>query len=143
MKKENRFFKLNNKGASLVTVIIVIGFIGILAGVVMMTSLINFKMKRVNVYAKDTFYSAEQVLDEINIGLQRYISDSISAAYTDVMQNYSEYSVEKKRMVLQTNYYEKMWDKLQAGGSNQKYDVAVLEAFLKDSTMWRGDADTG
>ena len=143
MKKENCFFKLNNRGASLVTVIIVIGFIGILAGVVMMTSLINFKMKRVNVYAKDTFYSAEQVLDEINIGLQRYISDSISAAYTDVMQNYSEYSVEKKRSVVQTNYYERMWDKLQAEGTNQKYDVSVLEGFLKDSTLWRGDADTG
>lgn len=143
MKKEKYFFKLNNKGASLVTVIIVIGFIGILAGVVMMTSLINYKMKRVNVYAKDTFYSAEQVLDEINIGLQRYISDSISVAYTDVMQNFSEYSVEKKRMVLQTNYYERMWDKLQSGGTNQKYNVAVLEGFLKDSTLWQGDSQTG
>ena len=141
--KENRFFKLNNKGASLVTVIIVIGFIGILAGVVMMTSLINYKMKRVNVYAKDTFYSAEQVLDEINIGLQRCISDSISAAYTDVMQNYSDYSVEKKRSVLQTNYYERMWSKLQKDGTNQKYDVSILEGFLKDSTLWQGDAETG
>lgn len=143
MKKEKRFFKLNNKGMSLVTVIIVIGFIGILAGVVMMTSLINYKMKRVNAYAKDTFYSAEQVLDEINIGLQRCISDSISAAYMDVMQNYSDYSVEKKRAVLQTNYYERMWSKLQTGGSNQNYDVSVLEGFLKDSTIWQGDAEDG
>ena len=67
MKKNRLFLKVNNKGASLVMVIIVIGFIGILAGTVMMTSLVNYKMKRVNVYAKDTFYSAEQVLDEINI----------------------------------------------------------------------------
>ncbi len=143
MKKEKHFFKLNNKGASLVTVIIVIGFIGILAGVVMMTSLINYKMKRVNVYAKDTFYSAEQVLDEINVGLQRYISDSLSSAYMEAMENYSEYSVEKKRSVVQTKYYERMWGKLQAEGTNQKYDVSVLEGFLKDSTLWRGDADTG
>lgn len=119
-------------------VIIVIGFIGILAGTVMMTSLVNYKMKRVNVYAKDTFYSAEQVLDEINIGLQRYISDSMSAAYMDVMENYSDYSVQKKRSILQTNYYERMWDKLQAGGSNQYYDVSVLEGFLKESTKWQG-----
>ena len=75
MRKRRHFPKLNNKGASLITVIITIGFIAILAGTIMMTSLVNFKMKRVNVYAKDTFYSAEQVLDEINIGLQRYISD--------------------------------------------------------------------
>ena len=136
--EKKQLFKLNNKGASLVMVIIVIGFIGILAGTVMMTSLVNYKMKRVNVYAKDTFYSAEQVLDEINIGLQRYISDSMSAAYMDVMENYSEYSVQKKRNILQTNYYERMWDKLQAGGSNQHYDVSVLESFLKDSTKWQG-----
>ena len=122
-------------------VIIVIGFIGILAGTVMMTSLVNYKMKRVNVYAKDTFYSAEQVLDEINVGLQRYISDSMSVAYMDVMENYSQYSVQKKRDVLQTNYYERMWDKLNPSGSNQNYDVGVLEGFLKDSTKWPDDAD--
>ena len=142
MKKNRLFLKVNNKGASLVMVIIVIGFIGILAGTVMMTSLVNYKMKRVNVYAKDTFYSAEQVLDEINIGLQRYISDSMSSAYMDVMENYSEYSVQKKRSVLQTNYYESMWNKLQKG-SNQYYDVTILEGFLKDSTLWQGDPETG
>jgi len=102
-------------------------------------------MKRVNVYAKDTFYSAEQVLDEINIGLQRYVSDSMSAAYMDVMQNYSQYSVEKKRMVMQTNYYENLWEKLEAPGSGHKfYDINVLEGFLKDSTKWpEGAGDDG
>lgn len=140
-KKRRHFLQLNNKGASLITVIITIGFIALLAGTIMMTSLVNFKMKRVNAYAKDTFYSAEQVLDEINIGLQRYISDSLSTAYVDVMQNYSRYSVEKKRMIMQTNYYEKMWDKLEAGGDNQKYDVNVLENFLKATTKWQGGDD--
>lgn len=144
MRKRKHWLELNNKGASLITVIITIGFIAILAGTVMMTSLVNFKMKRVNVYAKDTFYSAEQVLDEINIGLQRYISDSLSVAYMDVMQNYSQYSVEKKRNVMQTKYYEKMWEKLEVGASaHQKYDVAVLEGFLKDTTKWQGNDTTG
>ena len=141
MRKRRHFCKLNNKGASLITVIITIGFIAILAGTVMMTSLVNFKMKRVNVYAKDTFYSAEQVLDEINIGLQRYVSDSMSAAYMEVMQNYSQYSVERKRMVMQTNYYENLWEKLEADGSGHKrYKISVLEGFLKDSTKWPEDA---
>ncbi len=139
-KLRSHFLKLNNKGASLITVIITIGFIAILAGTIMMTSLVNFKMKRVNVYAKDTFYSAEQVLDEINVGLQRYISDSLSSAYIDVMQNYSQYSVEQKRMKMQTNYYENMWEKLEvAGSAHKKYDVAVLEGFLKPSTKWPED----
>jgi len=143
MRKGRHFFELNNKGASLITVIITIGFIAILAGTIMMTSLVNFKMKRVNVYAKDTFYSAEQVLDEINIGLQRCISDSLSAAYMDVMQNYSQYTVEQKRMKMQTNYYENMWDKLEADSNNNRYDVNVLEGFLKPTTKWKGDDETG
>lgn len=134
---------MNNRGASLITVIIVIGFIGILASVVMMTSLVNYKMKRINVYAKDTFYSAEQVLDEINIGLQRYISDSISSAYTDVLQNYNDFSAEKKRNVLQTNYYESMWAKLEADSAHKKYSIATLEGFLKPTTKWQGDEKEG
>lgn len=143
-KIRSHFLKLNNKGASLITVIITIGFIAILAGTIMMTSLVNFKMKRVNVHAKDTFYSAEQVLDEINIGLQRYISDSLSVAYIDVMQNYSQYSVEQKRMKMQTNYYENMWERLEvAGTAHKQYNVAVLEGFLKETTKWRGDDDDG
>jgi len=142
MRKRKHWLELNNKGASLITVIITIGFIAILAGTVMMTSLVNFKMKRVNVYAKDTFYSAEQVLDEINIGLQRYISDSLSVAYMDVMQNYSQYSVEKKRNVMQTKYYENMWTKLEVGATgHQKYDVAILEGFLKNTTKWQEPDD--
>ncbi len=143
MKKRNDFFKLNNKGASLVTVIITIGVVMLLVSVVMMTSAVNYKMKRVNAYAKDTFYSAEQVLDEINIGLQRLISDSISMAYMDVMQNYSDYTVEQKKLVLQSNYYENMWDKLQADAGHKKYKVSTLEDFLKDSTKWQGDDQSG
>ncbi len=150
MRKRRHFPKLNNEGASLITVIITIGFIAILAGTIMMTSLVNFKMKRVNVYAKDTFYSAEQVLDEINIGLQRYISDSLSSAYMDVMQNYSQYSVEQKRMKMQTNFYENMWEKLEvAGSAHKKYEIknetagTGLEYLLKDTTKWRGDDTTG
>jgi len=143
MKNGKQFFKLNNKGASLITVIITIGFVMILVSVVMMTSMVNYKMKRVNAYAKDTFYSAEQVLDEIHIGLQRYISDAISIAYMDVLQNYGDYSSEQKKLILQTNYYENMWDKLQADAGHKKYSVSTLESFLKDSTKWRGDDQTG
>ena len=139
MKKSKHFFKLNNKGASLVTVIIVIGFIGILASVIMTTSLVNYKMKRMNVYAKDTFYSAEQVLDEINVGLQRYVSDSISVAYRDVLQNYSNYSAEKKHTVLQTKYYENMWGKLEADHAHKKYSIDTIESFLKPTTKWQGN----
>lgn len=141
--RKRKLHAFNNRGASLITVIITIGFVAILISILMMTSLINFKMKRVNAYAKDTFYSAEQVLDEINIGLQRYISDSLSSAYVDVMENYTDYDSEKKNTIMQTKYYESLWSKLEADSAHKTYDVAVLESFLKDSTKWRGDEEKG
>lgn len=133
----------NNNGASLITVIISIGFVTALVSILLMLSLINFKMKKVNAYAKDTFYSAEQVLDEINIGLQRYISDSLSSAYMDVLENYGDYTAEKKTTILQTKYYESMWGKLEADSGHKTYSTAILESFLKSSTKWRGDPEMG
>ena len=99
----------NNNGAALVTVIIAVAFIMVLVSIIMTTSLVNYKMKRTNVYAKDTFYSAEQVLDEINIGLQRYMSDALSGAYMDVMENFTDLDSEKKNTMMKTKYYERMW----------------------------------
>lgn len=143
MKNMKRFFKMNNKGASLVTVVICVSFIGILASIIMASSLMNYRMRRVNAYAKDTFYSAEQVLDEINVGLQIYISDSLSEAYMDVMENYNDYDIERKRMILQTSYYEKMWEKLQVDNTHTTYSLAKLETFLKASTKWQGGDQDG
>lgn len=134
----------DNRGASLVTVLITIGFVGVLLSMVLMITLVNFKMKRVNAYAKDTFYSAEQVLDEINIGLQRYVSDSLTAAYRDVMESYTDYTIAEKEEILKTAYYESMWAKLEADASHHTYSTdALQDAFLKDSTKWRGDDTDG
>ena len=57
--------KTDNKGSALVVVIIAMAFIGILASVLMYMSLLNYQMKVNNLKAKDNFYSAETVLDEI------------------------------------------------------------------------------
>lgn len=134
----------DNRGASLVTVLITIGFVGVLLSMVLMITLVNFKMKRVNAYAKDTFYSAEQVLDEINIGLQRYVSDSLTAAYREVMESYTDYTIAEKEEILKTAYYESMWAKLEADASHHTYSTdALQDAFLKDSTKWRGDDTDG
>lgn len=133
----------DNRGMSLVTVIIIIAFVSILVSTIMMTSLVNVKMKQVNKNAKDTFYSAEQVLDEISVGLQRYVSDALGAAYKDVLVNYTSYPTEQKRAILQTNYYENLWSYLQTDSTHQYYDLNTIRSFVKPSTMWRGADDTG
>ena len=104
----------DNNGMSIVTVIVAIGFVAILASIIMMSGVINFKMKSVNVYAKDSFYSAEQVLDEINVGLQQMVSDGLSYAYTDVLTKYNteDLTAADKNNLVRASYYEYIWKHL-------------------------------
>ncbi len=133
--------KSDNRGMALVTVIVAIGFIAALVSILLTTSLVNFKMKNVNERGKDTFYSAEQVLDEINVGLQRIVSDSMSAAYLEIMNNYPSYDARTKNEMLTTMYYENLWEALEVPGSHHAYyDVAAMEnMFLKDTTKWHAN----
>ena len=129
----------NNKGLALVTVIIAIGFIAALVSILLMTTLVNYKMKVVNEKGTDTFYSAEQVFDEITVGLQRIVSDSLSASYTEILENYGDSTLDntRKKQMIQTRYYEKVWEYLSYSPSDHtKYSIATLESFLKNSTKY-------
>ena len=82
----------DNKGFSLVTVIIAVAFIGILGMLVLYIALQNFNMKTTGIKGKDGFYTAEQALEEIRLGLQQDVGDSMSAAYIEVMEDYNKKS---------------------------------------------------
>ena len=82
----------DNKGFSLITVIIAVAFIGILGMLVLYIALQNFNMKTAGIKGKDGFYTAEQALEEIRLGLQQDVGDSMSAAYIEVMEDYNKKS---------------------------------------------------
>ncbi len=149
MKKFLDRVKKNNNGMSIVTVIVAIAFVAILVSIIMMSSVVNFKMKSVNVYAKDSFYSAEQVVDEINVGLQQMVSDGLSYAYTSVMTQYGveDMTATDKNNMVRAAYYEYLWEHLgvSSGGSYDKTKYLVqdktdptkgLYGLLKESTKW-------
>ena len=81
--------KTDNKGSALVVVIIAMAFIGILASVLMYMSLLNYQMKVNNLKAKDNFYSAETVLDEIRSYMGTQISESVGNAYENCVRTVS------------------------------------------------------
>lgn len=137
--------RCNNRGVALITVVVAVGFVAALVSILLTTTLVNFKMKAVNERGKDSFYSAERVLDEITVGLQRRVSDALSSSYIEILENYgdSAYDNEKKKQLVQTKYYERMWSYLEADGKgNGYYDTAKLEAFLKKGTVWYPAEDT-
>lgn len=154
-KIKNAFsnFMKDNAGLSIVTVIVAIGFVLIIVSVLMVTSTINFKMKNVNVQTKESFYSAEQVLDEIRAGLTQVASEALSSSYKDILTSYTteNLSPEQKNEQLRGAYYNKLIKKLgYAEGTKYKYYVMPTKAvgdntglfdeglysYLKNSTRW-------
>ena len=133
----------SNRGAGLATVIIAGAFVAILGSILLSVSFTNFSMKQTNLQTKDTFYSAEQALDEINVGLQTLISEAISEAYLEVMENYASYDVDKKKDLMESVFFSTIWTSLEETGSlHTKYNLAEITALLSTST-WTGNFDTG
>lgn len=108
-----KFYK-DNSGMSIVTVIVAIGMVLLMVNILLLTSTVNFKMRNMNVYSKDSFYSAEQVLDELEVGLQQLVSDGLSQAYMEVLTKYdtSEMTSAEKNEEVKRRYYLYIENKL-------------------------------
>ncbi len=126
-----------NKGSAMIVVIMAMAFIGILASVLMYMSVLNYQMKVNNLKAKDNFYSAETVLDEIRVGMQGRVSESIGTAYQNILLNYDSSSMEEKMVNLRYGFLSKMQQfygvKLSSGSMAQDvYNPVVMFGYLSD-----------
>lgn len=81
---ENRK-KLNNNGSTLVMAVIAIAFVALLVVTILSAAMANMKIKQMNNRSKDTFYTAETVLDEIKAGVGHDSISSMSDAYKAVL----------------------------------------------------------
>lgn len=127
----------SNQGFSLFTVIISIAFIGILAMLVIYFSMANFRMKVTDLKHKDDFYTAEQAMEEIRVGLQEDVGNAMAAAYTYVLENYStaeevtEATMDELRQsVFREEYVENLIKALGKDGADNQYDLSVLESYM-------------
>lgn len=87
MKKAGK--NMNNKGFSLILVIVCMTLIGVLATMIISMSVNNVQMRVVEEEASDNFYSAEEVLDEIRANVEKKASQSLGDAYTLFLQKYA------------------------------------------------------
>lgn len=131
----------DNSGAALAMVIIIIAFISILAAVLMFVAYAGFRMRLVDRQGKDTFYTAETVLDEINVGLQGEISAALSVAYEDVMINYSlENSANARNKRFRETYFNKLTENLQDPVNTGTYNIGKLRGYLSPESLGDGNA---
>lgn len=114
MRKAGR--KLNNAGAALVTVIVVIAFISVMVTVLLYSTSVNFYMKTTDMRIKGSFYDAETTLEEIRAALVKRVGDAYEIAYMETQKNYASIGSGSAR--------------------EEAYKKAFVEAF-EDS--WRND----
>lgn len=119
-----------NKGFSLITVIITVAFIGILGLLVLYLALQNFNMKITGIKGKDSFYTAEQALEEIRLGLQQDVGDAMSAAYIKVMEDYNKQSTssdevldELRQKSFETAFLQELTSRVRQSGKEGASDL--------------------
>ena len=128
----------NNKGSALVAVIVAVAIVGVLAVIALWISLINYQMKTTEKDAKDNFYSAETVLDEICVGLQSDVSEAYNIAYTNVMQTYSSLEEEDRKNQFIKEFVYNLRSRLRSeenGGSDLRYNLSKLIAYVDTALL--------
>lgn len=134
----------DDRGSAMAMVIVIITFIAILAAILMFVSYVGYQMRMLDRAGKDNFYTAETVLDEINVGLQNEVSDAVAKAYEDVMTNYALYDTAKERSNQFYDIYTKVLrETLQRNpsGSDEPsgtYSVERLRSYLSPELIGDG-----
>ena len=79
----------DDRGSAIVMVVVAIAFIAILIATLFWVSMSNYFMKYTDAKSKETFYSAETVLEEIKAGMQTRASSELLRIYGQSLANYS------------------------------------------------------
>lgn len=129
---QRAFQKSDNKGATLVVVIVAMALLGILSSVILYTTYINYKIKLTEARANDNFYTGEVAMEEIKAGLQQEVSNAFSSAYISVMQNYSAYDEVERISQFQYLYLSGLQNVLQDPTDTTKFNHAKLLGYLSE-----------
>lgn len=109
--KSIRTLKKNNRGASLLAVLVVLVVVSAIAVIITKLTITNIQMKEVERGTKKNFYSAESVMDELYTGAGEKALDAMGVAYQDVLEHYLDYTAAGKN--LQTVFTRKYMDNLE------------------------------
>ena len=71
----------DNKGASLVMVLVAMFFVGVIAAIALTITVGNTKSTKASVDTSENFYSSESVLDDLEMFLRKYATSAATEAY--------------------------------------------------------------
>lgn len=126
-----KIIKTNNNGASVIAVIVVTALIGLFVASVMFTSLYNTQMRAAELVTQDTFYTADNAMEEIRVGLTQYTSKAMTEANVKVLENYTVSSdIDATKAEFSNYFLEKLIAMLGEGGVSTatRYDAGKMQA---------------
>jgi len=85
--------KLNNRGSSIVMVIVALAFIGILVGALLTAAGYSYRLKMQDLNSRDNFYYVEQAMNEIYAGVGSQTVSDLQEAYIYTVENMVEYDL--------------------------------------------------
>lgn len=136
-RKAGQFHK-DNRGSTLVVVIVAMLLLCTLASIILYTTYVNYTIKTTELHSTDNFYTAETIMEEIKAGLELEVSNAYTDAYLFIMQNYNsgdEAGEVLRTANFQTRYINYLKDKLDPDrdeqlNPEQLYDY--LSRIIKD-----------
>ncbi|MGN0279661.1 MAG: hypothetical protein ACI4C4_09955 [Lachnospiraceae bacterium] len=135
--------KRDNRGSSIVIVIIAMAMIGILATTLLWMSYMNYMIKISDMRNKESFYSAEEVVEQIMAGLQNTSSTAVGTAYKEVIANWDGLETEENRFsTFATVYLDTVVEQLKdPSRGTGYYDRDKLKEFV-DADIFNGATAT-
>lgn len=117
--------------------------IGILATTLLWMAYMNYMIKVADVRNKNSFYSAEEVVEQIMAGLQHTTADAVGVAYRDVMANWESLGTEDNRYnTFATTYMDTLIEELKSPTEGSGfYNRDKLKSYV-DAGIFQESTDT-
>lgn len=136
--------KRDDRGSAIVIVIIAMALIGILASTILWASYLNYRIKINDLKVKNSFYSAETVVEQIQAGVKKKVSEAINEAYQEVVSNWDALGTDANReSYFITTYIAAVESKfITPACPAGQYDRSILKSFV-DSEWWEESDPNG
>ncbi|MDO4188194.1 MAG: hypothetical protein Q4D29_04315 [Lachnospiraceae bacterium] len=79
----------DNRGSTIVMVLVAFLFVSVLVSIIMASVVVNFRMRAIDRKTKDEFYYAEKALNDVYAGLGENCASALGSAYNVTMSKYS------------------------------------------------------
>lgn len=146
-RKKLLFGKLNkrdDRGSAIVIVIIAMALIGIMATSILWAAYLNYRIKINDLRVKNSFYSAETVVEQIEAGVKKNVSEAINEAYQEVVSNWDALGTDSNReSYFITLYIAAVEDRfITPTCPSGRYDKNILKRFV-DAGWWNESNPNG